>query len=77
MIVVYGLDLPSLTSILCQDDSESIHQYIGRVILESMVWFISFISFIDIPNLTYNNIIYGRKSFYYTADLQATSNFIF
>ena len=32
---------------------------------------------IDIPNLTENNIRYGWSSFYYTANLQATSTFPF
>ena len=35
-----------------------------------MIW-------LDIPNLTENNIHYGEGSFYYTADLQATSTFPF
>ena len=47
----------------------------GYVILESMIWFD--LIWIDISNLTENNIHYGEDSFFYTADLQATSTFPF
>ena len=33
------LDLPSLTSIQCEKDCGGIHDCMGRVILESMIWF--------------------------------------
>ena len=72
------LDLPSLTEI--QGFGEDIHEYMGHVILESMIWFdlIWFdLTWLDIPNLTENNIYYGEGSFYYTADLKATSTFHF
>ena len=72
------LDLPSLTQI--QGNQNDIHKYMGHVILESMIWFdlIWFdLIWLDIPNLTENNIHYGKYSFYYTADLQATSTFSF
>ena len=67
------LDLPSLTQI--QGNSYNIHRYMGYVILESMIWFD--LIWLDIPNLTENNIHYGKDSFYFTADLQATSTFSF
>ena len=67
------LDLPSLTQI--QGYSEYIHQCMGYVILESMIWFD--LIWLDIPNLTENNIHYGEYSFFCTADLQATSTFPF
>ena len=67
------LDLPSLTKI--QGYGDFIHEYMGYVILESMIWFD--LIWLDIPNLTENNIHYGRRSFEYTADLQATSTFHF
>ena len=65
------LDLPSLTEI--QGNSEGIHNFMGYVILESMIWFD--LIWLDIPNLTENNIHYGFQSFEYTADLKATSTF--
>ena len=40
-----------------------------------LIWFD--LIWLDIPNLTENNIHYGKSSFYYTADLQATSTFPF
>ena len=50
----------------------------GYVILESMIWFdLIWFDKLDIPNLTENNIHYGEESFYHTADLQATSIFLF
>ena len=67
------LDLPSLTQI--QGYQNDNHQYMGYVILESMIWFD--LIWLDIPNLTENNIHYGEDSFKYTADLQATSTFPF
>ena len=67
------LDLPSLTQI--QGNQESIHQCMGYVILESMIWFD--LIWLDIPNLSENNIHYGQMSFEYTAGLQATSTFSF
>ena len=67
------LDLPSLTKI--QGNGEDIHEYMGHVILESMIWF-DLIS-LDISNLTENNIHYGYYPFSWTADLQATSTFHF
>ena len=67
------LDLPSLTQI--QGNGKCIHIGMGYVILESMIWFD--LIWIDIPNLTENNIHYGKGSFKYTADLQATSTFPF
>ena len=67
------LDLPSLTQI--QGNQDYIHRYMGYVILESMIWFD--LIWLDIPNLTKNNIHYGRDSFSFTADLQATSTFPF
>ena len=67
------LDLPSLTQI--QGNLFGIHQYMGYVILESMIWFD--LIWLDIPNLTENNIYYGEYSFKYTTDLQATSTFPF
>ena len=67
------LDLPSLTQI--QGKQYFIHYYMGYVILESMIWFD--LIWLDIPNLTENNIDYGDSSFGYTADLQATSTFPF
>ena len=70
------LDLPSLTQI--QGNQDEIHRFMGYVILESMIWFdlIWFdLIWLDIPNLTEDNIHYGRVSFYYTANLQATSTF--
>ena len=67
------LDLPSLTQI--QGNQNGIHSYMGYVILESMIWFD--LIWLDIPNLTENNIHYGYHSFYYTADLQSTSTFPF
>ena len=66
------LDLPSLTQI---QGNVYIHGCMGYVILESMIWFD--LIWIDIPNLTENNIHYGNESFKYTADLQATSTFPF
>ena len=67
------LDLPSLTQI--QGNNTWIHGNMGYVILESMIWFD--LIWLDIPNLTENNIHYGEYSFYYTDDLQATSTFLF
>ena len=67
------LDLPSLTQI--QGNHNCIQKYIGHVILESMIWFD--LIWLDIPNLTENNIHYGHDSFGYTADLQSTSTFPF
>ena len=67
------LDLPSLTQI--QGNKDDIHRFMGYVILESMIWFD--LIWLDIPNLTENNIHYGDRSFKYTADLQATSTFPF
>ena len=67
------LDLPSLTEI--QGNRGGIHRYMGYVILESMIWFN--LIWIDIPNLTENNIQYGEKSFEYTAELRAISTFPF
>ena len=67
------LDLPSLTQI--QGNQDNIHKYMGYVILESMIWFD--LIWLDIPNLTEDNIHYGEGSFEYTADLQATSTFPF
>ena len=49
----------------------------GRVILESMIWFDLILQWLDIPNLTQDNIHYGDYSFYYTADVQAKSIFNF
>ena len=69
------LDLPSLTKIQCKENGCSIHEYMGHVILESMIWFD--LIWIDIPNLTENNIDYGKYSFKFTADLRATSTFYF
>ena len=72
------LDLPSLTEIQCQGNGDFILEYIGHVILESMIWFnLIWFEWIDIPNLTESNIYYGWDSFYYTADLQARSTFHF
>ena len=68
------LDLPSLTQIQA-NHSWYIHQFMGYVILESMIWFD--LIWLDIPNLTQDNIHYGEYSFSYTADLQATSTFPF
>ena len=67
------LDLPSLTQI--QGNQDYIHSCMGYVILESMIWFD--LIWLDIPNLTEDNIHYGQMSFEYTADLQATSTFPF
>ena len=67
------LDLPSLTQI--QGNQDDIHGNMGYVILESMIWFD--LIWLDIPNLTENNIHYGKYSFEYTADLQSTSTFPF
>ena len=67
------LDLPSLTQI--QGNQERIHYCMGYVILESMIWFD--LIWLDIPNLTENNIHYGDNSFINTADFQATSTFSF
>ena len=67
------LDLPSLTQI--QGNRWDIHRYMGYVILESMIWFD--LIWLDIPNLTLNNIYYGEYAFRYTVDLQATSTFPF
>ena len=67
------LDLPSLTQI--QGNDVWIHRFMGYVILESIVWFD--LIWIDIPNLTENNIHYGKCSFEFTADLQSTSTFPF
>ena len=67
------LDLPSLTQI--QGNYGFIHHNMGYVILESMIWFD--LIWIDIPNLTEDNIHYGKGSFEYTADLKATSTFPF
>ena len=67
------LDLPSLTQIKgCKD---GIHCNMGHVILECMIWFD--LIWLDIPNLTEDNIDYGDYSFNYTADLQSTSTFPF
>ena len=63
------LDLPSLTQI--QGNQDGIHAGMGYVILESMIWFD--LIWLDIPNLTENNIHYGKYSFESTADLQAIS----
>ena len=50
----------------------------GYVILESMIWFdLIDLIWLDIPNLTENNIRYGVDSFEFTANLQATSTFPF
>ena len=65
------LDLPSLTRI--QGNNYGIHDGMGYVILESMIWFD--LIWLDIPNLTEYNIHYRKYSFGYTADLQATSTF--
>ena len=67
------LDLPSLTQI--QGNQVGIHLCIGYVILESMIWFD--LIWLDIPNLTENNIHFGEGSFKNTADLQATSTIPF
>ena len=67
------LDLPSLTQI--EGNQYGIHRNMGHVILESMIWFD--LIWLDIPNLTENNILYGLGPFEYTADLQATSTFPF
>ena len=67
------LDLPSLTQI--QGNKECIHHCMGYVVLESMIWFD--LIWLDIPNLTEDNIHYKEYSFYNTADLQATSTFPF
>ena len=67
------LDLPSLTEI--KGNRGNIHCRMGHVILESMIWFD--LIWLDIPNLTENNIHYRYGSFKYTADLQATSTFPF
>ena len=67
------LDLPSLTQI--QGNGKNIHCHMGYVKLESMIWFD--LIWLDIPNLTENNIHYGEDSFEYTADLRATSTFPF
>ena len=67
------LDLPSLTHIL--GGFGGIHRCMGYVILESMIWFD--LIWLDIPNLTENNIHCEEDSFGYTADLQATSTFPF
>ena len=75
------LDLPSLTQI--RGNQESIHCYMGHVILESMIWFdliwfdLIWFDFLDIPIIKKNKIHYGKYSFEYTADLQATSTFPF
>ena len=66
------LDLPSLIEI---KGNCCIHDYMGYVILESMIWFD--LIWLDIPNLTEYNIHYGVYSFRFTADLQATSTFPF
>ena len=43
-----------------------------------LIWFdLIWFDWLDIPNLTENNIHYGKDSFEYTADLQATSTFPF
>ena len=65
------LDLPSLSIIRCNSINDFIHQYMGHVILESMIYY--YYIWIDIPNLTESNIHYGKFSFHYTADLQARS----
>ena len=67
------LDLPSLTQI--QANQDYIHIRMGYVRLESMIWFD--LIWLDIPNLTENNIHYEDGSFENTADLQATSTFPF
>ena len=67
------LDLPSLTQI--QGNQHGIHGNMGYVIMESMIWFD--LIWLDIPNLSENNIHYGDNSFSNTADLQATSTFPF
>ena len=69
------LDLPSLTEIKSIDYCVRVYENMGYVILESMIWFD--LIWLDIPNLTENNIHYGEGSFYFTADLQATSTFPF
>ena len=43
-----------------------------------LIWFdLIWFDLLDIPNLTENNIHYGWKSFFWTADIQATSTFHF
>ena len=69
------LDLPSLTQIQGNNYSSEIHRFMGYVILESMIWFD--LIWIDIPNLTENNIHYGEDPFEHTVDLQAASIFPF
>ena len=69
------LDLPSLTEIQGNRHGGNIHNCMGYVILESMIWFD--LIWLDIPNLTEYNIHYGFDSFAFTADLQATSTFPF
>ena len=68
------LDLPSLTQIQ-ENQSWNNHRYMGYVILESMNWFD--LIWLDIPNLTENNIHYGCRSFALTANIQSTSIFHF
>ena len=71
-LTTYLLDLPSLTSIQCTDECEGIHQFMGRVVLESIHFYNKVIN-IDIPNLTEDHINYGKNAFLYTADLYAVS----
>ena len=68
------LDLPSLTQI--QGNCTHIHNRMGYVVLEGIIIIVVFLT-VDIPNLTENNIHYGKGSFEHTADLQATSTFPF
>ena len=68
------LDLPSLTQIQ-GNQWNGIHAGMGHVRLESMIWFD--LIWLDIPNLTEDNIYYGFDSFENTADLQAISTFPF
>ena len=69
------LDLPSLTTILCEGRNVCVHNRMGYVILESMIW--CDLIWFDVPNLTKDKIHYGGYSFQFTADLQATSTFPF
>ena len=73
------LDLPSLTRILCNEESCGIHQYMGYVILESMIWFDLIIDInnnitkLDIPELKRISDFYYEYGFTHTYDLKATS----
>ena len=51
------------------------HNYIGRVILESIIQSFFLHQYTDIPNLTEENSHYGGGSFDNTASLQANSIF--